>query len=74
MGAFLTPPDQEIVTADNKNAIQPPFSAILSPQKGIGGFVKDIWEKSESLGILGSLFLGVIAIFCQGAENTSLQE
>ena len=32
----------EIVTADNKNAIETPFFAILSPQKGMEGFVIDI--------------------------------
>ena len=61
--------DPEIGTADNKNAVKTPFFAILSPQKDMGGFVIDIQEKSQSLGSLGSLFLGVIAIFWQGEGN-----
>ena len=32
----------EIGTADNKNALKPPFFAILSPKNGMGGFVIDI--------------------------------
>ena len=55
--------DLEIGTADDKNAIKTPFFTILSPQKGMGGFVIDIQEKSRSLGSLGSLFFGVIGIF-----------
>ena len=35
----------------------------MSPEKGMGGFVIDMKEKSQSLGSLGSLFLGVITIF-----------
>ena len=31
--------DPEFGTADDKNAIKTPFFAILSPQKGMGGFV-----------------------------------
>ena len=34
--------DPEIGTADDKNAIKTPFFAILSSQKGMGGFVIDI--------------------------------
>ena len=34
--------DSEIGTADNKNALKPPFFAILSPKNGMGGFVIDI--------------------------------
>ena len=48
--------DPEIGTADNKNAIKTPFHAILSPKKGMGGFVIDIQEKSQSLGSFRSLF------------------
>ena len=36
----------------------------------MGGFVIDIQEKSRSLSSLGSLFLGVIAIFRQGGRKT----
>ena len=32
----------DIGTADNKNALETPFFAILSPQKGMGGSVIDI--------------------------------
>ena len=31
--------DQEFVTADNKNAIETPFFAILRPRKSIGGIL-----------------------------------
>ena len=34
--------DPEFVTANNKNAIETPFFAILSPQKGMEGFVIDM--------------------------------
>ena len=40
-----------------------PFFAMLSSQKGMGGFVIDKKEKSWSLGSLGSLFIEAIAIF-----------
>ena len=36
---------------------------------GMGGFVIDILEKSQSLGSLGLLFFGVIAIFGRGRVN-----
>ena len=34
--------DPEIGTADNKSALETSFFAILSPKKGMGGFVIDI--------------------------------
>ena len=34
--------DLKIGTADNKNALETPFFVILSPQKGMEGFVIDI--------------------------------
>ena len=34
--------DPEIGTADNENALETPFFTILSPKKGMGGFVIDI--------------------------------
>ena len=34
--------DPEIGTADNKNALETPFFAILNPKKGLGGFIIDI--------------------------------
>ena len=51
--------DLEIGMTDNKNAVKPPFS----PFWGYGRHDIDIQEKSQSLGSLWSLFLGVIAIF-----------
>ena len=51
--------DPEIVTADDKNAIETPFLAVLNPQKGMGGKVKFFglnWIKKSA----------EIAIFVQG--------
>ena len=39
----------EIVTADNKNAIETPFLAVLSPQKVMRGIPIGFWEKSNFL-------------------------
>ena len=45
--------DPKIGTADNKNAIKKPFFGHFEPQKR---YVRDIQEKSQSLGSSGSLF------------------
>ena len=52
--------DPEIVTADNKNAIETFFLVYLGPQKSMGGIVIDILEKSNFFGSIGSQ---------KGAEN-----
>ena len=58
--------DPEIVTADNKNAIETPFLAVLSPQKGMGGIPIGLQEKSNFLGSIGPTKSAEIAIFVQG--------
>ena len=40
--------------ADDKNAIETRFLAILRPRKRMGDIVIDIWEKSKFLGPFGS--------------------
>ena len=47
--------DPEIVTSDDKNAIETPFLAVLSPQKGMRGIPIGFWEKSNCFGSIGSL-------------------
>ena len=64
--AFLDP---NFCPADNKNAIETHFQAILSLQKSIGGFVIDILEKSYFFGSIGSQKDAKNAIFFQGGQN-----
>ena len=52
--------DPEIVTADNKNAIETPFLVVLSPQKTMVGISIGFWEKS-----IVSLKCAKIAFFVQ---------
>jgi len=47
--------DPEIVTADYKKAIETPFFAVLSPQKGMRGIPIGFWEKSNFFSSIGSL-------------------
>ena len=47
--------DPEIVTADDKNAIETPFFPILSTQKGMTGIPIGFWEKSNFFGSIRSL-------------------
>ena len=62
--------DPEIVTADNKNAIETPFLVVLRPQKGMGGITIGFQEKSNFFSSI-SLDLGVkIAVFPQGGRLT----
>ena len=62
--------DPEIVTADNKNAIETPFLVVLRPQKGMGGITIGFQEKSNFFNSI-SLDLGVkIAVFPQGGRLT----
>ena len=62
--------DPEIVTADNKNAIETPFLVVSRPQKGMGGITIGFQEKSNFFSSI-SLDLGVkIAVFPQGGRLT----
>ena len=60
--------DLEIVSVDNKNAIETPFLAVSSPQKGMRGIPIGFWEKSNFFGSIGSLKGAKIAIFVQGGH------
>ena len=60
--------DPEIGTTDNKNAIETPFLAVSSPQKGMRGIPIGFWEKSNFFGSIGSLKGAKIAIFVQGGH------
>ena len=60
--------DPEIVSADDKNAIETPFLAVSSPQKGMRGIPIGFWEKSNFFGSIGSLKGAKIAIFVQGGH------
>jgi len=55
--------DPEIVSADDKNAIETPFLAVLSPQKDMRGIPIGFWEKSNFFSSIGSLKGAKIAIF-----------
>ena len=59
--------DPEIVSAEDKNAIETPFLVDLSPQKSMGGIVIDIWEKSNFFGSFGSQKGAKNVIFVQGS-------
>ena len=52
----------------NKNAIETPFLAVSSPQKGMRGIPIGFWEKSNFFGSIGSLKGAKIAIFVQGGH------
>ena len=61
--------DPKFGPANDKNAIETCFLAILIPQKSMGGMVIAIWEKSNFFGSIGSLKCTKNAIFLQGGQN-----
>ena len=54
--------------ADNKNAIETPFLAVLSPQKSMRGIPIGFWDKSNFFGSIGSLKGVKITIFVLGGH------
>ena len=52
--------------ANDKNAIETPLFAIVTPLKSMGGIVINIWEKSNFFGSFGSQKGAKIVIFVQG--------
>ena len=58
----------DIDTTDDKNAIETPFLAVSSLQKGMRGIPIGVWEKSNFFGSIGSLKGAKIPIFVQGGH------